>query len=409
MSPSMTERDAWTLARIVADQPIDDAVGGMTPAWRPLAETLAASDPDERLPTLRGYSLKSFGKPDALGLARTHVRIAGPAPDPEVSQPPRCATLASVRSLMADKPWLWTGWLAPAVLNSLAANPGIGKTLLAMTLACVLWFRRPWPDGQPNPLHEGTKTLWVPGDHHYAQLLDLARKYGLPDEAVLLNASEDCPTSGLDLDDPAELEAMRERIVSESPGLVIVDTVGMTTSRNLCRPEDAREYFGPLMRIATETGTAFLLLTHLSKDSEALGRRIVGASRTVLKLTHPDPDGQPDRRRLWVDKSYAAKPPALGMTIADAGCTFDFNPPDAPDFRRPGPEPAKLKACMAWLADRLTNPSPVKDVRSDAEQAGYSAGVLYEAHRAIQAEEYKVGSRKWWKLPAVEDADPLAF
>jgi hypothetical protein len=403
----VSERDAWGLGRILAGHDADDAMADMTVAFRPLAERLASAQPEERSGILDGFSLSL---PDSGAFLKA-VALAdrdGPAPDPEATRPPRCATLASLRSLMADTPWRWPGWLAPGALNALAADPGVGKTLLAMTLAVILWHRRPWPDGQPNPFPERTKTLWVPGDHHYAQLLDVATKYGLPDEAILLNASEDSPTGGLDLDDPAELDAMRERIGVEAPGLVIVDTVGMTTSRNLCKPEDAREYFGPLMTIATETRTEFLLLTHLSKDSQALGRRIVGASRVVWKLTHPDPEGQPDRRRLSVDKSYGAKPPALGMTIADVGCTFDFNPPAEPEPRRPGPAPAKLKACISWLAERLTNPSPVTEVRSDAEQAGYSTGVLYEARDSLKAAEYTFDRRKWWKLPAVEDADVLA-
>jgi hypothetical protein len=395
------------LARIWAGQDADEAMAGMSATWRRLAERLATAPPEQRQAMLDGFSL-SLPDPGAFLKAVALADRDGPAPDPGAARPPRCATLASVRSLMADTPSPWPGWLAAAVLNALAADPGIGKTILAMSLAFTLWFRRPWPDGQANPFPEGTKTLWVPGDNHYAQLLLLANQYGLPDEAVLLNASEDSPTGGLDLDDPAELDALRERIASESPGLVIVDTVGMTTSRNLCRPEDAREYFGPLMRMANETGTAFLLLTHLSKDAQALGRRIVGASRVVWKLTHPDPEGQPDRRRLWVDKSYAAKPPAMGMTIADSGCTFDFNPPAEPAPRRPGPAPAKLEACKAWLAERLTNPAPVKDVRSDADKDGYSSGVLYAAVEALKVEEYTIDRRKWWKLPATEDDEVLA-
>jgi hypothetical protein len=226
----------------------------------------------------------------------------------------------------------------------------------------------------------------------------------LPDEAFLLNASENDPIGGLDLDDPAEHAALKERIRTEAPGVVIVDTVGMTTGRNLCHPEDARDYFGPLMSIANETGVPFLLLTHLSKDSEAFGRRIVGACRDVWKMTTPDPEGQPDRRRVWVDKSYAVKPVAMGMTIADAGCSFDSNPPTAPEPRRPGPAPAKLEECKRWLAERLTpNPDQVKEVRSAAEKAGFSADVLYRAHDALKLAEYTHERRKWWKLPPVED------
>ena len=138
--------------------------------------------------------------------------------------------------MIADTSWPWPGWLAASVLNSLAADPGIGKTILAMNLAHILWFGLDWPDNQPNPFPAGTKTLWVPGDRHYTQLIDLAGKYGMPDEAILFNAPEGDPIGGLDLDEETERNALKDRIQTEAPGLVIVDTVGMTTGRNLCHP-----------------------------------------------------------------------------------------------------------------------------------------------------------------------------
>ena len=128
---------------------------------------------------------------------------------------------------------------------------------------------------------------------------------------------------------------------------MIIDTVGMATARNLCRPEEARAFFGPLIDLAGETGVAVLGLTHLSKGGEALGRRIVEKARVVLKMTQPDPEGQPDRRRLWVDKTAVMKPPALGITMGDAGNEYDFSPPTEPEVepRRRGPPPEKLNAC----------------------------------------------------------------
>ncbi len=197
--------DAWIVARLLFGQPVtDDELAAASGTIRPLAARLVAEpDPDRRQAIWEGFSL-NLRDPAEWRKAVALADRDGPAPIPEANRPPRCATLATVRRIMADTPWPWPGWLAAAVLNSLAADPGIGKTILAMSLAVILWFRRPWPDGQPNPFPEGTKTLWVPGDHHYAQLLDLASKYGLPDDAVLLNSTEDSPTDGLNLDDPAD-------------------------------------------------------------------------------------------------------------------------------------------------------------------------------------------------------------
>ena len=93
----------------------------------------------------------------------------------------------------------------------------------------------------------------------------------MSDDAILLNTRVDNPTGGLDLDDEAVLAGLRERIEAEAPALVIVDTVGMTTGCNLGRPEEARKYFGPLMTMASETRTAFLMLTHLARTRRGPG------------------------------------------------------------------------------------------------------------------------------------------
>ncbi len=135
-------------------------------------------------------------------------------------------------------------------------------------------------------------------------------------------------------------------------------------------------------------------LTHLSMNKEALGRRIVEKARVVIKMTQPDPEGQPDRRRLWVDKTAIHKPPPLGVTMTDKGNDYDFDPPKEPDAspRKPGPPPARLEECKKWLAERLTpNPTPVKDVRTDSDNASFSADTLYKSRDAIEGG----GVRRW--------------
>jgi hypothetical protein len=395
---SLSSYDAWVLRRILCVQPVNGEVAGVSEAWRPITERLARAQPGERATLFDGFLT---GRPDRREIVASVADTDPTGPAPEVSAArASAATLADVRRLFADTTWPWPGWLAGGSLNALASDPGIGKTLLAMTLARTLWTRGPWPDGQDCPFPERTPTLWLPDDYQYPQLLEVAARYGLPDEAMLFNATSDEPLGGLDLDDPAAMDTLRDRIEAHAPGLVVIDTVQTTTGRNLGRPEDAREYFTPLMSLASETQTAFLLLTHLSRDGQALGRRIVGACRVVWKLTHPDADGQPDRRKFWVEKTYALKPPALGMTIGDDGCTFDSKPPDAPGKDEGTRSGTKLATCKTWLKD-LLDPTPVrvKDIRSEAEAAGFSTGVLYRAAEALEVEEYTVDKRKWWKFP----------
>src|SRR5436305_334962 len=81
----------------------------------------------------------------------------------------------------------------------------------------------------------------------------------------------------------------------------------------------ARRAFDSTLQGSAEPGVPIVALTHRNKDGEALGRRITERARSVLSLTCPDPDGQPDRRRFWVSKSATKKPPPLGITIKEEG------------------------------------------------------------------------------------------
>jgi hypothetical protein len=400
---SISLHDAWTFARVLSGQPVNGEQDRMSEPWRPLAEQLAAMPLEGRKLHMDGV-LAGRSDANAIISAMAQVDPLGPAP-PTVVPTRSYATLEDIAKIVAAQPWLWRGWIASGVLNAVASDPGVGKTRFALDLARRLWFGLLWPDTQPNELPAGTRTLWVQGDRNFAEMLQCARDFGLPDDAVVLGSSPDDPTGSLDLDDPATLADLETRIVDSAVALVVIDTVGMVTSRNLSRPEEARDFFAPIIELAGRTGVPFLGLTHLSMNKEALGRRIVEKARVVIKMTQPDPEGQRDRRRLWVDKTAITKPVPLGVTMGDKGNDFDFDPPKEPAStpRKPGPPPARLEECKTWLTDRLATPARVKDLRTDSEAAGFSTDTLYKSHDALKIEEYTFERRKWWKLPAVED------
>lgn len=347
-----TPLDAWTFARVVADLPVNGEMSDVSRPFKPLAEYLTGLTPNDRPRAFQAGCAALGGEGAELNQAVLAAEPEGPPP--EVAAAASFATLADYARIASDQHWLWKGWIAQGVFNAVAAEPGTGKTRFSLDLARRLWLGLPWPDGQPNELPEGTRTLWVQGDRAFPEMLQAARAFGLPDEAVALGSSPDDPTGSLDLDDPETLVALADRIRAAAPGLVFIDTVGMTTSRNLCRPEDAREFFGPLMDLAASSGVAVVGLTHLSKDKEALGRRIVEKARVLVMMTKPDPEGQPNRRKLWVDKSADVLPPALGITMGDAGNDYDFTPPTEAEPNRGG-RPASVRAKVAnFIREALT-------------------------------------------------------
>jgi AAA domain len=398
---TISPADAWAVARLLADQSLNGELDTLPEPLKAMAQHLAGLGKKAR-PAAWQAMLAARPERDELVKALEGIDPLSPAPPAATAAP--FATLADVAKIVSAQPWLWRGWLALGVLNAVAADPGVGKTRFALDLARRLWFGLPWPDGQPATLPAHTRTLWIQGDRNFAEMLQAARDFELPDEAVALGSSPDDPFGSLDLDDHATLAALGVRIQAAAVPLAIIDTVGMTTSRNLSRPDEAREFFAPIMDLCHKTGVALLGLTHLSKDKEALGRRIVEKARVVIKMTQPDPEGQPDRRRLWVDKTAIVKPPALGISMGTAGNEYDFNPPKEVELipKKRGPVPEKLEECKKWMTERLTpNPAMVKDVRRDAEQANFSPTTLYGARDALGVEEYTLERRKWWKLPLV--------
>ena len=349
----MTHRDHWAFARLLAVDAVNGELEAVSVSFRRLADHLAGLTLVERQAAFDAY-LCNYTKEVAGSIVKALADIDPIALPPEAGELASYATLADIARIMSDQPWLWEGWIARDVLNVVASEPGTGKTRFAFDLARRLFLGLDWPDGQTNDLPKGSRTLWVQADRAFPEMLQTARDYGLPEEAVVLGSSPEDPTAGLDLDDSEGLINLAERIKAAGPALVIIDTVGMTTARNLCRPEEAREFFAPLLELARETGVALLGLTHLSKGGEALGRRIVEKARVVIKMTQPDPEGQPNRRRMWVDKTAFVKPPPLGITMGDKGNDYDHTPPTEPEASKSGRPPEERAKAEQFIRAALS-------------------------------------------------------
>lgn len=185
-----------------------------------------------------------------------------------------------------------------------------------MDLARWIWFALPWPGGQGATQPERTPTLWVCADGQQDELASIAKAIGLPGEAIYFNTPRGDPYAGTEIDAPEDLERLIAAIETVKPGLVFINTLTNATALDLCRAPNSKAALAPLRDIAQETETPVIVLMHLSKEGQALGRRAIGLTRTLIHLERPNPE-QPERLRLWIEKSFIKKPPALGVTISD--------------------------------------------------------------------------------------------
>jgi hypothetical protein len=216
---------------------------------------------------------------------------------------------------------------------------------------------------------------------------------------MYLNAMKSNPFAGTMLDSEEDLKDFEARIARVRPALVFVDTTLKATDRTAHKPEDAKAFFTPLQHIAQRQQTLLMCVTHTNVNGKPLGRRIEGAGRVVMMLECPNPEGEPDRRKLYVKKSYSLYPPALGVTMGDHGNEYDTSPPEAaPDTAAQG-KTSRVDEVIAWLQEYLAvGPARVHQIRTDAEAKGFSTKTLYKAKDKMILGEYEADGKKWWRL-----------
>jgi hypothetical protein len=241
----------------------------------------------------------------------------------------------------------------------------------------------------------------VPADQHHAQLAEIAREMDVPDEAVLLNADEDAPFEGTQLDSTDAVKALEGRIRKHAPALVVIDTSLNATDKGCTKPEDAKAFFVPLMQVAQRCGVPILCVTHLNANGKALGLRIRGQCRSVINQSQPDPEGQPNRRKLWVEKSMGKPVKALGVTMRDGGNDYDCNPPEpAQEKSQVSPE---VKKCADWLTERIAGDSVSQvTLHNEREAKRIDKSTFYAAAKYLGLVEETRNGRKHFRFP---DAD----
>jgi hypothetical protein len=350
----ITPFDAWIFSRLLAvDVGMNGELASVSTPFRAIAEHLASRPLADRHPRWEGF-LCGVPDSDALVRAIADANPLDPAPPLETSGTRRPANAADLKAATEGILWAWKDWIPLGRVSGIAGNEGTGKTRFGLDLDRRVYHGLPWPDAQPMTLPAGTPSLWICGDGHQDELAETARAMGIPLEAILFNTLPEDPYGGTSLDDPEAMATLDEFVGMTGVKLVHVDTLTNSTSRDLCKQTDVGHLLAPLQAIAQQHQIAVILHQHLSKEGQALGRRSKGLTRTLIHVACPDPD-QPGRLRLWVEKSFAVKPPALGVTMAVDGNEYDLEPPAPRESSPGGRPPAKRDKVREFIAEALTS------------------------------------------------------
>jgi hypothetical protein len=381
--------DAWYVGGVLCGFGLRGDPQNVSEPWRSLCPYLAGLPTSDILTAAwKGYLLSRADR-DSVVQALADVDPSGPPP--EITAALRFANVGDIRHINTDTSWRWDGWIPKNRIFGLAGNEGTGKTRTAMDLHARVWHGRTWPDGQAATVEPGRPAVWVCSDGHQDELVELLPAFDLPDEAVYFPAPPEEPYEGTDLD-ASELTTeggiLEQVITTVKPWCVFIDTLTNATSRDLCEQKVMKGIKAPLVRMAQTLEVNICLLLHLSEKGNVLGRRIKGSTRTLLHLDCSDPDNHPERLRFWVEKSYAKKPPALGVTLGSDGNDYDFDPPRKSDPSKPRGRPSdKREKAVQFIRDALRRQDgqKAKSLCSEWEEGGESHTTFWNARDVMVA------------------------
>ena len=322
--------------------------------------------------------------------------------------------------------WWWDYWLPAGKLTILAGAAGTGKTTLALGLGATITSGGRWPDGkQCNG--KGNVLIWSsednPDDTLVPRLIssgaDMSRCHFI--EGITQNG-ESLPFDPSQ--DIAELHRAVERIGGVS--LLIIDPIVSAVSGDMHRANDVRRSLQAVVDFADVHKCAVVGITHFAKggagkapQDRVIGSQAFGALARMVLVAAKEEGGS--RRVLARAKSNIAPDDggvaySLDLTTIDGGIETTRVLWDGViegtareilgevehDESEDGSERIDAER---FLRDLLSDgPVPSRQVKADADGAGYSWATIRRAQKSIGVEAIK-GSMKegWrWALPGTK-------
>lgn len=345
--------------------------------------------------------------------------------DPAPHHPAILQTRAAADIEPREVEWLWRGWLPLGMIAVLAGYGGGGKSTIALQIAAAVSTGGTLPDGTRAPLgnvlyfaaEDSPEHTLIPrlqamgADRNRVHIVDGIRQPGDEQGWVQLRT---------------HVAAIEEAVRRLEITLAVIDPVSsFIGDANSDKESDVRAALTPLKGMAERTGSAVLMIRHVSKggDSARAASRILGSTawhdlpRIAWMLADAPDDYQPEPhedgtrdtvRVLGVVKSNLAAKPAAQWFV---------QPVDEPMRWKPGPSPVTIDECFL-PADRATKSEAAEDWVRDslkggskesvrlfaaAKAEGHSEKTVRRALKAIGAEKFQLPGKAhggWlWRLP----------
>ncbi|TDY32910.1 putative DNA primase/helicase [Janthinobacterium sp. 75] len=314
--------------------------------------------------------------------------------------------------------WLWPGWVPAGKLTILAGAAGTGKTTLALALAGVITTGGRWPDGSECK-GGGNVLIWssedVADDTLVPRLIasgaDLARCHFIEGiaqdgESVPFDPSQDIP----------DLRRAVDAIGGVS--LLLIDPIVSAVAGDMHRANDVRRSLQAVVDFADAHGCAVIGITHFAKggagkapQDRVIGSQAFGALARMVLVTAKE---EGSNRRVMARAKSNIAPDDGGVayslelaTIAGGieathavwagaieGTAREILGDVEHDDSEGGGE--RLDA-EQFLRDLLADgPLPTRQIKADADGAGYSWATVRRAQKSLGILAIKGGMKAGW-------------
>ena len=361
--------------------------------------------------------------------------LAGPS-EARIVEKPELLVLGSQLKIEPVS-WLMPNFVEAGVFTLLGGNPGAGKSQIACKLIGTLTSGGVWPDGTKAEI--GSAIIGEYEDDPNKIVIPRLKAAGANVGHVAF-----CPFLDLSKEIGKLIEIIRGmKVLGLPPVRLMVFSPILTCFGETTTDENTvRMRLRPLLTLAAQEEIAVLGITHLAEDGKkaafAGAKGFVRASRAawIAAINEADPepivkrkqrlvyvhkinnapdgaflyyrirgatiDGAPTSHIVWEQSSAAPDPGGRGRSNGSGkeGETPVF------DRREPRQKPIApaTARCMEWLRAYLAaSPRLATDIKTDAGEAGFSTGTLYNAADALgirrSSDGASVTEAKTWSLP----------
>jgi archaellum biogenesis ATPase FlaH len=294
--------------------------------------------------------------------------------------------------------WLWPGRIAVGKLCVIAGDPGLGKSLLSLDIAAHASRGAPWPD--ESGFAPVTSVLLLSAEDDFVDTIrprlvaaeaDLDRVFAV---TGVVSGSGGGETERM-LDIVLDLERLQVAIEEvPPPRLLVVDPISSflgTASEN--SNAEIRSLLQPVTKLAKDTSTAIVLISHLRKSEGSNLHRIIGSiafaavARSAFVVQAANGPGGRERRLIPVKNNQGGAKGAIRFRVEEhptypQPCIVwgAEEPHEGLEISQVGPgRPESLSpATVDWIKSRLREgPATMRELRDALGESAPSRYVLY--------------------------------